>query len=97
MKDDDVPSWVRAASLIEGLTLSDVSYTDCKRCGRITSICSHPNATTRANGSVLCIDCVTLLHGSPHRQETLLCTHCGHMEVGSLQEPHTPLLDDEEE
>ena len=88
---DDVPSWARAAAMIEGITLSDAPHAPCERCGRQIPSCTHPQAITRPNGSILCLGCATLLHGSPQRRETLLCSVCGLMDVRTLQEPFTPL------
>lgn len=96
---DDVPSWARAAAMIEGITLSDVPHTPCKGCGREIPLCVHPQAVTRPNGSIFCyqnlihahLGCATLLHGSPQRGETLLCSVCGLLDVMSIQEPLTPL------
>lgn len=88
---DDIPSWVRAASIIEGLTLSDVPYAPCERCGREIPPCGHPQSITRPNGSIFCFGCATLLHGSPQRQETLQCSICGLMDLKSIQEPFMPL------
>jgi hypothetical protein len=91
MTDDNVPSWARAAAMIEGITLSDVPHAPCKRCGRQIPLCVHPQAVTRPNGSISCFGCATLLHGSPQRGETLLCSVCGLLDVMSIQEPFTPL------
>ena len=88
---DDVPSWARAAAMIEGITLSDVQYDPCERCGRQKPPCTHPQAITRPNGSIFCFGCATLLHGHPQRRETLLCSVCGCMDLQSIQEPFTPL------
>lgn len=91
MTRDDVPSWARAAAMIEGITLSDVQYDPCERCGRQIPPCVHPRPMTRSNGSIICFACATLLHGRPLRREHLLCSVCKHLELQSIQEVHEPL------